>query len=491
VRTWAARVACVTAVLGVAPACSDTAPARAQVVLVVDTDAHVVGELPSNLQVSPDSAIDTLRIEVFDDQNHEVDLRTFVVADPASWPLSFGIEPSAAFGSEVRVQILGFRSLFSASGTDSNGNATLDPRPEVTLDRLVALPLPSSGIEYVSVTIQTDCMGTPSSFGSPLTTCIDASQLTGDPHTGVTVSGTSPTAASSVGTWAPALEVPCNATPGAQQVCIPGGFFILGDLDAVGDGETMAYETVPLRPVIMSPFLLDEYEFTVGKFRQLLASGAFTGAKPVPTTPSDPYDQFCTWPANNDASHDDYPLNCVPYASAQALCALSTGGAGHGALPTEAQWEYAARGRGQRQRYPWGNVEPSCCSASIDRAGPPDVPTLCPGTGVEPVGSHPLAPSCMVGGVITGDVSRDGVFDMAGSLSEVLGDFEQAYSASCWMPPAILTDPSCQATNAASGQRGSNWNGGEATAFLPLRNSASSDGDPTTGFRCAYADTAP
>jgi formylglycine-generating enzyme required for sulfatase activity len=479
---WAAGVA---TILVAGAACSSTAPARPQLVIVVDTDAHVVGELDSNPAVSPDATIDTLRVDVLDDQNNEIDLRTFVVADTASWPLSFGIEPSSAYGSEVRVWIRGFRALFAAPGTAANGAATLDPLPEVTIDRLVAIPLPSSGVEQLTVTLQTDCMGTPSSFGTPLITCIDAGQLAGDPHTGLVTGGP---AASSVGTWAPALEVPCNATPGANQVCIPGGFFILGDLNAVGDAPTTDFETVPLHPVIMSPFLLDQYEFTVGRLRTLVNSGAFKGTLPTPATPSDSYDQFCTWLGANDATHDDLPVNCVSYATAQALCGLVTGGAGHGVLPTEAQWEYAARGRGQRLWYPWGDMDPQCCSASLDRAGPPDVPTTCTGTGLEPVGSHPLSPACAG----MGDVTRDNVFDMAGSVSEVLGDDEQAFTAPCWTGAAILTDPVCQATNAAYGQRGSNWNGGEATALLALRNyAAGAAGQPTAGFRCAYADTTP
>jgi formylglycine-generating enzyme required for sulfatase activity len=470
-----------------AVACSDVASARPQLLVVVDTDAHVVGELSSKADVSPDAAIDTLRIDVLDDQNNQIDVRTFLVADPLSWPVSFGIEPSASAG-EVRVWIRAFRALFATTGTAADGTATLDPVPQVTIDRLVAVSFPSSGVQYVGVTLQTDCMGTPSSFGAPLATCLSAGELSGDPHTGLTTSTTAPAQGSSVDSWAPAIAAPCNATPSSGQVCIPGGFFIMGDLDAVGFGVTTDYETVPIHPAIVSPFLLDTYEFTVGKFRALVASGAFTTKDgPMPTMPSEGDAEYCTWLGPGNAANDELPLNCVPYQTSAALCAMQTGGAGHGALPTEAQWEYAARGRGQRLEYPWGDVEPQCCSASLNRAPVPDPAAGCPGSGVEPVGSHPLSSSC--GG--TGDVSRDGVFDLAGSVSEVLADDEQSYTGSCWATPGIPQDPTCQASGASQGMRGAYWNAGLGAAYLPLRDVAAADGEPSAGFRCAYPDRSP
>jgi formylglycine-generating enzyme required for sulfatase activity len=482
---WAS-VACMATVGGGIPGCSDTAAPRAQLVVTIDTDAHVVGELALRPDVSPDAAIDTLRIDVLDASNNSVDTHTFVVADTASWPLSFGIESSPELGTEIRIWARAFRSLFASSGFAANGAATLDPTAQVTIDRLIVLPVPSSGVRQVHVTLRTDCLGTPSGFGSPLQTCLGAGQFAGNPHEVDPSNGQS--SPSAVGTWQPALEVPCKSTPSSGQVCVPGGFFVLGDLNAVGDGDTIDEETVPLRPVIVSPFLVDKYEFTVGRFRTLVNSGSFVGTMPIERQPSDPTYQFCTWLGADDGSNDALPLNCIPYASATELC--------QGLLPTEAQWEFAARGRGERLNYPWGDAEPQCCSASLDRVGPPPDVALCqPGIGIEPVGSHPLSADCTEVGPsgttqTMGDVTRDGICDMAGSLSEVLADSLQALSAPCWTASAVLRDPLCTATNAAYAMRGSNWNAGLDSALLPLRHSTAGDPVPTEGFRCAYKDGA-
>jgi formylglycine-generating enzyme required for sulfatase activity len=482
------------------PACSQTAEARAQLVIVIDTDAHVVGELTpasvagagvdgSSPRISPDATIDTLRIDVLDDHNQLVDLRTFVVADPTSWPLSFGIEPSGRLGGEVRVWVRAFRALFATSSHASNGATTLEPPPQVAIDRLVAIQVPASGVERARITLRSDCIGTKSSFGSPLLTCLGAGHLAEEAHSGIDTSGND--APSIVGTWRPALETQCKSAPVDGRVCIPGGYFILGDLEAVGAAETTEEEPSPLRPVVMSPFLLDKFELTVQDVRTLVNDGKLKGALPDPMTPGDPQKQFCSWLGASDSSHDRLPINCVSYATASELCKLRGG-----ALPTEAQWEYAARGRGERRRYPWGDADPQCCSASLNRTGPPPVlPMMCPGAGLEPVGSHPASPGCTatgLAGTITqvGDVTLDGVEDMAGSLMEPLGDLLQPYDSPCWTGAGLLTNPSCQGvSNAANAMRGSYWNAGVATALLALRNSASMNGFPAQGVRCAYQDS--
>jgi formylglycine-generating enzyme required for sulfatase activity len=441
--------------------------------VVVDTDAHVVGELGVKQNVSPDAAMDTLRVDVFDAKGRQFDAHTFVVSSVDTWPLSFGIQPPAGGGS-ILVRLSAFRALFATSGTVLDGGPTLDPDADVTIERLALLDFPTTGEAVVSLTLAEDCMGIPASFGSSPTTCIDAARTSADARTAISVGGV---ASSAVGTWAPALDVRCVAQPGADQVCVPGGFAIIGDLGAVGAlASQPAEEPAPLRPAVVKPFLLDKNEFTVGRLRALVASAAYTGALPMAyDATSNPW---CTWLGASAAANDQKPVNCIDLASAQAMCAA----AGR-RLPTEVEWEFEARGRGERRPYPWGDVFPSCCTASLSRGGPPN-PVECAGTGVEDVGSHPLALGCGN----TGDVSRDGVFDMAGSVREATSTGYASYADPCWQSPGILHGPPCASGSQNMG-RGSYWNAGLGTSNVALRGAYTTGAQ--SGFRCAADGGAP
>ena len=464
-------------------ACSSTASPHPQLVVVIDTDAHVVEELPARGDVSPAAAIDSLRVDVLDSSNRTYATNAFILSDASSWPLSFGVAAGVQ-SSEVRLRIRAFRALLAHPGTH-NGSSVLDPPPEVTIERLAWLVLPTSGVSRVRVLLTENCMGISSSFLAPETTCLDAMHPAADPHDGVEALADVQPPATRVGTWAAALERPCTATSTADQVCIPGGFSILGDYDAAGADVLVATEEpFPLHPVLVSPFLLDKYEFTVGRFRRLVQSGAFSAdvAQPTMPTPGDSLLADCTWLGASDGTNDQLPLNCVSYATASLACELSGG-----TLPTEAQWEHAARGRGEGRRYPWGNAEPQCCTVSAGRGS-----TLVPsagcrsGTGVEEVGSHAPIAACDN----LGDVSKDGVFDMAGSLTEALLDDFQAYSAACW-GRGVLNDPVCKAMVEAHSSRGAYWNAGLAEALLVLRHVFVGVGESTVGFRCAYPGSTP
>jgi formylglycine-generating enzyme required for sulfatase activity len=471
-------------VVACGPACSPGATARPQLVVVVDTDAHLVGELPSRPEVSEDAAIDTVRIDALDDSNHEYDTTTIVAPEIARWPISFGVAPSSSSTSaEVHLRIRAFRANFARAGME-NGAAALDAPAEIAIDRLAWIPLPTTGVTHARVLLREDCMGTAPSFAPPVATCIDAAQTAADPHGGIEVFAGSPPP-TLAGTWPSAVEQPCTVQPAQDQVCIPGGFSILGDYAAVGIDEGLTkvnVDPVPLRPVVLRPFLLDKTEFTVGRFRALVRSG---GVPPgmMPQEPSSGVHSYCTWLGADDGSHDNLPINCLPIGAAVLACSLRGG-----TLPTEAQWEHAARGRGQQRRYPWGNADPLCCALSVSRgdgtaAG--NASAACPGLGAEPVGSHAASPSCRG----LGDESRDGALDLAGSLSEALSTPLVEYRDPCW-GKGVVHDPACGWTGGdPRAQRGANWGAGLPDAWLVLRHEDDETGDAAVGFRCAYPGT--
>jgi len=270
--------------------------------------------------------------------------------------------------------------------------------------------------------------------------------------------------------------VPCASSPKAGTRCIPGGFSILGE-EVIAGSSLVGFDPVPLRPAVVSPFLLDTDEYTVGRFRALLQRGPFKGPLPQLGIPSDPDLKYCTWLGATAPANDHFALNCVYWQTAMLACQAEGG-----TLPSEAQWEHAARGRGQRRLYPWGNEDATCCAASVSRTGPPPYDGLCAGFGMQTVGSHPATAAC--GGL--GDVSRDGVLDMLGSLTEAMADSLDQYDAPCWSSAGILTDPICRDPASPYAARGSNWNS-DPDVTLPTRLPWQPDGRYVTGgFRCVY-----
>ncbi|MBI3245402.1 MAG: SUMF1/EgtB/PvdO family nonheme iron enzyme [Deltaproteobacteria bacterium] len=94
----------------------------------------------------------------------------------------------------------------------------------------------------------------------------------------------------------------------------------------------------PGRMVFLDAFAIDIYEVTVAAYRQCVEAGKCT----APNTGGS-----CNWNTSDRAQH---PINCVDWSQANAYCRW----AGK-RLPTEAEWEKAARGT-DRRVYPWGNA---------------------------------------------------------------------------------------------------------------------------------------
>lgn len=464
--------------------CSSVAPARPQLLIVIDTDAPVIGQLASHPEISPDAVIDTVRVDAVKPDGSSFDLRDFVAPEPLDWPLSFGVASAEATPGAVRLRIRGFRGSFARPG-EVNGIATLEPEPGTAIDRVIDLDLPSDGVLRIRILLSADCMGATALFpvvaGDPTLTCIDGAHRSANAKEGVEKLAEDETPPSRVGTWASAQEVHCTAPTNEDRVCVPGGFTILGDLAFTGVTEILRLDSAPLHPALLSPFLLDRTEFTVGRFRTRIAKMIDSSLLPVKKKPGDPLLGFCTWLGPDDATNDALPLNCVTLDATEAACKLDGGGF----LPSEAQWEHAARGRGQRRLYPWGNDTATCCAVSASRPSElndPLVECTMSGLGLEPVGSHPVSEAC--NGL--GDVSRDGVLDLGGSLSEVTRDKAQPFTDPCWKLRGVQSDPVCLDEGASAHiYRGANWHAGLSNALAPFRYTLAQVG-PTVGFRCAY-----
>lgn len=122
-----------------------------------------------------------------------------------------------------------------------------------------------------------------------------------------------------------------------DMVAIPGGPFWVGTSSQQGDPEEM-----PRYRTQLAPFCLDRTEVTVDAYSACVAARRCAPA----------YDK---WRSCNATSRQRgrHPINCVDWARAEAYCAWRGG-----RLPTEVEWEFAARGGERYLKYPWGGAPP-------------------------------------------------------------------------------------------------------------------------------------
>ncbi|HEY6641408.1 SUMF1/EgtB/PvdO family nonheme iron enzyme [Povalibacter sp.] len=227
---------------------------------------------------------------------------------------------------------------------------------------------------------------------------------------------------------------PENTLNLGPQIPIEAGQFIFGD-----DVNT------PRRNLYVSPFLIDQHEVTTSLYAAFMEA---TGSDPAP----DEWEQF------DPASHGELPVIGVSWNEANAFCKW----AGK-RLPTEAEWEKAARGSDQRL-YPWGDDEPTPEHATFERTA-----DYAYEGGVTAVGSHPMGQT------------PEGVQDLAGNVSEWVSD---------WYSDSFDRDDTRNPQGPAEGSgkviRGSGWQDPAEELLAVKRYHANQSTRQTDlGFRCA------
>jgi len=230
-------------------------------------------------------------------------------------------------------------------------------------------------------------------------------------------------------------------------VLVPAGPFTMGN----DPGTPGAHgDEAPAHRPRVDTFAIDKHEVTVRQYRACVRQGRCSapvrrGSRTRPRYYDDP-------------ASADHPVINVDWYQASDYCRAQGG-----RLPTEAEWEKAARGPRDQRRYPWGDRDPDCslanfgggdgCAGDTDRVG------------ARPAGRSPY-----------------GVHDMAGNVWEWVSDwYDPAYYGRS--PGANPTGPRWGAFKV---MRGGCYETGPAGLRVSCRNrDLPTSQKPNVGFRCA------
>jgi formylglycine-generating enzyme required for sulfatase activity len=236
---------------------------------------------------------------------------------------------------------------------------------------------------------------------------------------------------------------------GAPMVLIPAGPFTMGSNDGLPNER-------PEHQITIDPYYIDQFEVSMTLYDKFLRDAN--------------HDSPPTWDDEATSTVGDRPAVGMGWGDAAAYCKW----AGK-RLPTEAEWEKAARGVDGR-RYPWGHMQPFVDIANYNRGVwvSEAVTLVAVGGGVEGMSVRH--------GLKQGGRSPYGLHHMAGNAAEWVADWydREYYQAS----------PDKNPTGPANGDRkvirGGSWADLPAALRVTARMSAEPEyQDRTIGFRCA------
>jgi formylglycine-generating enzyme required for sulfatase activity/serine/threonine protein kinase len=260
------------------------------------------------------------------------------------------------------------------------------------------------------------------------------------------------------------------------MIWIEGGRFFMGS----DDPSDLPMER-PAHNVTLAPFCIDRFEVTVERYMACSDQGGCKRAsrtnenwdQELTKHERDVYDPLCN--ARDAVGKAKHPINCVDWSMADTFCHEAGG-----RLPTEAEWEFAARGPDGR-RYPWGDDVPTgkllnACGLECVAWGKAHNEPLTAMyemddgyTATAPVGSFTLGKS------------RYGVEDVVGNVWEWVGDWYAPYTATAEV------DPKGPSAGTQRVIRGGGWNGSNVAWVRPSFRYKAQPAEKSHGFgfRCA------